>query len=113
MYCSELTMAYEGDCFAIEKCPDPVSPKNAIPVCGSDGVNYPNENAFNCAKFNSTSKNDFSLNMQKHKDLPLSAFSPTKSESKRMFPTGIKQRRSLLAQTDPLLWTNCNSRVRL
>jgi len=51
----ELTVAYEGECFAIDKCPNPPEPKLPNLVCSSDGANYTNINVFNCAKLKNKS----------------------------------------------------------
>jgi Kazal-type serine protease inhibitor domain len=58
----ELQVSYEGECFAIDKCPNPPSPTNFELVCGSDGVNYPSDQAFICAKLKEMS-NDIALTL--------------------------------------------------
>jgi hypothetical protein len=61
----ELTVAYEGKCFAIDKCPNPPPPMYPSKVCTSNGTTYPNENDFICAKLENKCKNASS--MIKHK----------------------------------------------
>lgn len=51
----ELTMAYEGECFATEKCPNPPAPRYPSLVCGSDGISYKHVNDFICAQLKNTS----------------------------------------------------------